>query len=451
MIRSFFVSILCICSLFVCESFAQVNLSVSLVAPDTTELSLYIYPLGINTDSDDKMAKDSKGFYNQTIKTSSTGMYNMVCVSGSAQYSMPLFLKNSGKHELKIDMNGICPKLTILTELQSGASQSSNDALYEFNALYYQQSKEVWTNAEKMSDDDLRNMLTKYEKMSQAIVSNEEVDANVREYVKVWAYLEEVEAVNVFRRANDATRQIDYKLMIKDPAEILDSPMSLLHQSALSTAAQGLPKGTLLERLQFISEKYTNNEVRRGIQKIVLNGFIRNYNYASGAQSGLDMLVTAKEKYGIEDNYITSFKERISATPGADFPDVVLKDVAGKDVSISQFKGKYVYIDLWASWCVPCCKEVPHLQSLEKELTNEDVVFVSISTDSSESPWRKKMEQLNMHGNQWINADGKLCDKLNVSGIPHFLIYDKNGKLLIYDAPRPSSGDKLKNLLQGLK
>ena len=118
---------------------------------------------------------------------------------------------------------------------------------------------------------------------------------------------------------------------------------------------------------------------------------------------------------------------------------------------MAMFKGKYVYVDLWASWCVPCCKQVPYLQALEKELQNKNVVFVSISTDSSEAPWKKKMEQLDMHGNQWLNPDGKLCDKLNVSGIPHFLIYDKEGNLHTYDAQRPSSGDVLKNILEGLR
>ena len=60
-------------------------------------------------------------------------------------------------------------------------------------------------------------------------------------------------------------------------------------------------------------------------------------------------------------------------------------------MDFAQFRGKYVYIDLWASWCVPCCREVPHLQKLEKELENKDVVFLSISIDQNPSAWKKKM------------------------------------------------------------
>ena len=114
-------------------------------------------------------------------------------------------------------------------------------------------------------------------------------------------------------------------------------------------------------------------------------------------------------------------------------------------------RGKYVYIDLWASWCVPCCREVPHLQKLEKELENKDVVFLSISIDQKVEAWKKKMADLQVHGNQWHDSEGTLGKALNVKGIPFFLIYDKEGKLYMYNAPRPSMGLALKELLEGLK
>lgn len=129
---------------------------------------------------------------------------------------------------------------------------------------------------------------------------------------------------------------------------------------------------------------------------------------------------------------------------------MTLVDNEGNKVDFSKFKGKFVYVDLWASWCGPCCKVVPYLQELEKDFENSDVVFVSISIDSAKEPWLKKMGQLNMHGNQLWNSDGELPKQLNIRGIPHFLIYDREGKLLDYDAPRPSS-EKIKALLQSLK
>jgi thiol-disulfide isomerase/thioredoxin len=136
---------------------------------------------------------------------------------------------------------------------------------------------------------------------------------------------------------------------------------------------------------------------------------------------------------------------------GADFPDdVVLVDSEGHKMDFSTFKGKYVYIDLWASWCSPCCREVPYLQALEKELKGSDIVFVSISTDTDVEAWKNRMAELKMHGNQFIDRDNELCNILNVGGIPFFVIYDKEGKLHTYGAMRPSTGSLLKQYLLDL-
>ena len=134
------------------------------------------------------------------------------------------------------------------------------------------------------------------------------------------------------------------------------------------------------------------------------------------------------------------------------FPDdVVLEDADGNVVDISSFKGKYLYIDQWASWCGPCCREVPYLQAIEKEFQDSNVVFLSIATDTDKEAWKNKMVELNMHGNQLHDRNNTLCNALNVKGIPFFLIYDKEGKLHTYKAMRPSRGDALRMILEGLE
>ena len=106
--------------------------------------------------------------------------------------------------------------------------------------------------------------------------------------------------------------------------------------------------------------------------------------------------------------------------------------------------------NIWASWCAPCVAEVPHLQKLEKDLNRRDIVFVSISLDTKRENWEKQMEQLHMHGNQWLVRDEAFADMMNVKGIPHFLLYGKDGTLLDYKTARPSSGDLLKSRLEHL-
>ncbi|AZQ63062.1 TlpA family protein disulfide reductase [Flammeovirga pectinis] len=116
------------------------------------------------------------------------------------------------------------------------------------------------------------------------------------------------------------------------------------------------------------------------------------------------------------------------------------KDLNGKEVDFTQFEGKYVYIDVWASWCGPCLREIPSLQSLEKKHHGKDVVFVSLSVDQDTEAWKKMVTKKALEGNQFHFADNNnFVQKFNIQSIPRFILLDKKGKVKEADAPRPSS------------
>ena len=436
------------------EQKEQVTVMVSLSEDSQTDdLQLFVYPLGIDYDDDSPMQALPDGSYSQTMPTAPLGMYSMVCVKGTSQYSLPLsFMAVQDTVCLSVNLEGECPSAQILSGFgdrrAKAIADAGMDALNSFNALYYSLSRKVWTDAQSMDVQGLKDMISEYGSLEKEIAGNRKVSADVKEYVKVWSYLQSFESCTVFKRMNGSKVNIfgTDDAMLCRPDAILDSEYALLHQSALNTASQAIPKGTLDERLKYICDNYSTAAVREGLQRNVLNSFIRNFNFSNGYEQGLEVLNAAQSTYGIDQSFIDAFMERVSSTPGAPFPDIELVNADGERVSIDMFRGKYVYVDLWASWCIPCCKEVPYLQALEREMSGSDVVFVSISIDESEQAWRGKMSELGMHGNQWWNSDGKLCDKLNVSGIPHFLIYGPDGKLHTYSAPRPSAGDALKKL-----
>lgn len=76
---------------------------------------------------------------------------------------------------------------------------------------------------------------------------------------------------------------------------------------------------------------------------------------------------------------------------GALSPNFNCTDLSGKKVSLSDFKGKYVYIDIWATWCGPCQREIPHLQKLEEKYHGKDIYFVSISCDNNKKAWENRV------------------------------------------------------------
>jgi len=117
---------------------------------------------------------------------------------------------------------------------------------------------------------------------------------------------------------------------------------------------------------------------------------------------------------------------------------------AGGISSLSDFEGKYVYIDVWATWCGPCLAEVPSLQKVEKQYHGKNIEFVSISIDTEKArdSWRKMVTDKELGGVQLIaDKDWKsdFITAYQINGIPRFILIDPNGKIISSNAPRPSN------------
>lgn len=121
----------------------------------------------------------------------------------------------------------------------------------------------------------------------------------------------------------------------------------------------------------------------------------------------------------------------------------------GGKTSLDDFKGKFVYIDLWATWCGPCIREIPYLKKIEKEYQNKNIAFVSISVDeprksggswaAAEKKWRAFVKEKNLGGVQlWSGQDISFQQAYEVRGIPRFILIDDKGKIRVFNAPRPS-------------
>ena len=117
-------------------------------------------------------------------------------------------------------------------------------------------------------------------------------------------------------------------------------------------------------------------------------------------------------------------------------PDFELKDSDGKRVKLSDFRGKIVFLDFWATWCGPCRGEIPHLKELAKNFgSRDDFVLLSVSLDTDAAKWREfiRKEQMNWrHALDDKNWEG-VASKYGVTGIPTTFLLDKDGKVLKTD------------------
>ena len=124
----------------------------------------------------------------------------------------------------------------------------------------------------------------------------------------------------------------------------------------------------------------------------------------------------------------------------------------GQTTSLKDLKGKYVYIDIWATWCGPCIAEIPALKKLESDYHDKNISFVSISIDDAKrhggsmeiahEKWKKMVGEEELGGIQLFAPNGWETDFIKdykIYGIPRFILLDPEGNIVSASAPRPSS------------
>ena len=111
-------------------------------------------------------------------------------------------------------------------------------------------------------------------------------------------------------------------------------------------------------------------------------------------------------------------------------------------ISLSSFRGRLVYIDVWATWCGPCIAEIPSLERLQMDYENMDIIFLSVSVDTDKEAWKKMLTEYQLGGVQlWADGWSQITKSYAIFGVPRFILVDKSGKLIAVNAPRPSSNE----------
>lgn len=146
------------------------------------------------------------------------------------------------------------------------------------------------------------------------------------------------------------------------------------------------------------------------------------------------------------NDYMTSTE----FTVGNQMPDFELPRPDGQTVKWKEFRGKYVLIDFWASWCGPCMREVPNLVKLYEETKGDKFEIVGISLDRDKDKWLAAVEQNKMSWTQlcdfkmWDTQPAKLC---NVDAVPFTILVDPQGDVIAIDLRGEELAAKIKEVL----
>ena len=139
------------------------------------------------------------------------------------------------------------------------------------------------------------------------------------------------------------------------------------------------------------------------------------------ASVGIMVLLQTKDSF-----FNLSGKPRIGK--GVPAPDFTLPDLGGQMVSLAEYKGKVVFLNIWATWCPPCVEEMPSMEKLYQELNNDGLKILAVSVDESGAraviPFMKKNK---LSFPALTDTKGAIRSLYQTTGVPESIIIDKDG------------------------
>jgi len=134
--------------------------------------------------------------------------------------------------------------------------------------------------------------------------------------------------------------------------------------------------------------------------------------------------------------------------------DFYMEDLDGQQSYLTDYKGKILYVDIWASWCGPCRKQFPHTEILKKKFTKRQlkkIEFIYISIDNDSKKWKNSIDALDIKGIHFIspsNLSNGAGTYFEAFSIPRYILIDKTGNILNKNAKRPSDQTLFDDLLE---
>lgn len=203
-------------------------------------------------------------------------------------------------------------------------------------------------------------------------------------------------------------------------------------------------------------EKYALPAIQNIQSQYIRNALVQNLSHEvktsnPEAENLYNELVSISTDSIFKGNLSQKFSKIKNLVAGKPSPKFEYINHKGGKTALDSLKGKYVYIDVWATWCGSCRKELTALQSVEQQFNGNNISFVSISLDKEKDfeKWKALVTEKQLNGFQLFadsSWNSQFVKDFVVESIPRFILLDPDGNIVSADAPHPSD-EKLMELL----
>ena len=235
----------------------------------------------------------------------------------------------------------------------------------------------------------------------------------------------------------------EYREFVSEAMHVLDADNRELTDIYPKTVAQ----------MRYAADHLKNPQVKAVIMHHIATRYVDNFGVKD-----IDELKNLYYTYVTDPAMSAAFEAKFErwdlSRPGRMSPGFRAVDIEGKTWTLNDFRGKYVYIDMWATWCAPCRQEMPHLKRLEAQFKDAQIVFLGLSVDSDKAKWEKMASSGDLTGTQlYLGTQSSFQEAYRIEGIPRFILLDKNGVIISNDMSRPSEPKTAETLnsLEGIR
>ena len=199
-----------------------------------------------------------------------------------------------------------------------------------------------------------------------------------------------------------------------------------------------------------------SEKIKSGVQPDILENYIQNkkqliMNEGISKKVSDTLVSYVIDKYDAFSSTLKKkntkylYKKELIGKKGNNFE---YKDLNDKTIDLSKFKGNYLYIDVWATWCKPCKVEAVYLKELEKDLEkSKNVKIISISIDKDQNKWKNYLTKNPTTEHQYYSgASSSFVKFYDIGALPRFILLDKEGNIINSDEIRPSNPELLNKL-----